>query len=205
MRRLVFLGLVFATACLSDGTSPTSITGIVVNSSASPFGVFVGDQVQLSPQAHDPAGDIVPVSFTYKSSNTSVATVDANGLITALSAGTTSIGIATIDQSASLTLMVDGNITKTIVLTPPSATISPAEQVQFTATVMTTLGNPARNKSLVWSSTNTSVVAIDTTGLVTGVAATSGATVCAATTDAPAIKGCAMVVVQPPNLAALRR
>lgn len=198
MRRLVFTGLVFLTACLSGATSPSSISTIQVLNNASPLGVFAGDQVQLSAQALDPAGDVVPVAFTYASSNHAVATVDANGLITAVAAGSSTITVATTGTKSSLTLTVDGNISSTIQLTPNGATISPGQTVALTAAVMTTLGNPARGKSVTWSSADATKVSVDAAGNARGVVATSGVSVCATATDAASVKGCETIIVQPP-------
>jgi uncharacterized protein YjdB len=205
MRRLEFIGLVFLTACLSGATSPTSITNIQIQSNTSPSGVFAGDMIQLNAQAQDAAGDVVPVAFTYASSNHAVATVDANGLITAVGAGTSTITVSTVGRSTTLTLTVDGNISNSVQITPPSAVISPSQSIQLTAQVTTTLGNPARGKSVTWSTADATKVTVDSNGNVRGIVSTSGVAVCASPTDATTVKGCATVIVQPSLSTALRR
>jgi uncharacterized protein YjdB len=198
MRRLGFIGLVFLTACLSGATSPTSITNIQIQSNTSPNGVFAGDVIQLNVEAQDAAGDVVPVAFTYASSNHAVATIDANGLITAVGAGTSTITVSTVGRSTTLTLTVDGNISNGVQITPPSATIAPGQSIQLTAAVITTLGNPARGKSVSWSTSDGTKVSVDNAGNIHGIASSPGVTVCATPTDATSVKGCATVVVQPP-------
>jgi uncharacterized protein YjdB len=205
MRRLVFIGLIFLTGCLSGATSPSSISSIQVASNVSPFGVFAGDQIQLSAQALDPAGDVLPVAFTFASSNHAVATVDANGLITAVGPGTSTITVATVGSSSNLTLTVDGNISNSVQITPLGPTVALGQFVQLSAAVMTTLNNPARGKTVTWSSADNTKATVDVTGNVHGIAATTGVSVCATASDAPGVKGCTTVIVQPSLSTALRR
>ena len=205
MRRFVVIGLALLTGCISGATSPTSVSTIQVQSNVSPLGVFAGDQVQLNATALDPAGDVVPVGFTYTSNNLAVATVDAYGLITAVGAGKSTITIATVGHSSALTLTVDGNVSNAVQLSPTSATIAPNQSIGLAATVITTLGNPARGKTVTWSTSDATKVSVDQTGNVTGVTSTSGATVCATPTDATSVKACATIVVQPPASASFAR
>ncbi|MBR1770888.1 MAG: Ig-like domain-containing protein [Lachnospiraceae bacterium] len=54
-------------------------------------------KLQLSAEAYNASGDLVDEGVTYVSSKPAVATVDANGLITAVSNGTTKITVAAAD------------------------------------------------------------------------------------------------------------
>ncbi len=204
MRRVIIIGLVFLTGCLSGATSPSSITTIQVASNVSQLGVFAGDQIQLNAQALDAAGDVVPVAFTFASSNHSVATVDVNGLISVISAGSTTITVATAGRSSNFTLTVDGNISNAVQLTPPSATIAPGQSIQLAAVVITTLGNPARGKTVNWSTSDATKVSVDNAGNIHGIVSSPGVTVCATAADATSVKGCATIVVQPPAGASSR-
>ncbi|MFI5245558.1 MAG: Ig-like domain-containing protein, partial [Gemmatimonadales bacterium] len=125
MRRLILAGVLFTSACLSRASAPSVVASIQISSNVSPNGVFVGDQVQLNATPLDLTGNVVPLPITYSSSNTSVATIDNFGLITALSAGTSSIGISSGGQTVHLTLTVDGNVTGSVLLAPKSFTIAP--------------------------------------------------------------------------------
>lgn len=198
MRRFFLAGLLFTSACLSGAMAPSAVASIQIASNASPNGEFVGDQVQLNAEPLDLTGNVVPLPVTYSSSNSSVATIDDFGLITALAAGTSSIGISSGGETVHLTLTVDGNVTGSVLVTPPSFVIAPGQFVTVTANVSTTLGNPARNKAVTWSTADGTKVSVDQTGKVTGVASTAGVTICATATDAPSVKGCATVIVQPP-------
>ena len=198
MRRAILAGLIFTSACLGGGTAPSAVASLQISSNVSPNGVFVGDQVQLNVEPLDLQGNVVPVVVTYSSSNHTVATVSTAGLITALAPGGSSIGVVAGGQSAQLTLTVDGNTSGSVVLTPPSATIAPGQSIGLAATVITTLGNPARNRTVTWSTSDATKVSVDQTGQILGVASTAGVSVCATATDVTSVKGCAPIVVQPP-------
>jgi len=194
MRRALVLGLVLLGACLS-GTSPTDVNSLVVFSNASPDGVFVGDQVQLNAEALDFQGNALIAIFTYTSSNPSVATVNASGLITALAAGTTTIGVTAGGQKANLSLTVDGNISHTLVVTPANATVAVGKTVQLQAGVTTLNNNPARNKTVTWSTADATKATVDATGLVTGRAPSTSVSICATVTDGTQVQGCTSVAV----------
>lgn len=201
MRRFIVLGILLAGACTGGSASgPSLVSSITVSSNASANGVFVGDQVQLNATALDANGNIVPVTITYSSSNLSVATVNATGLITAVGAGTSMINVMASGTTSTLTLTVDGNVSSSLQITPvnPTTSTGPGGGVQLTATVLTTLGNPARNKTVVWSTADATKATVSSTGFVTPVAATAGVSICAVATDNANAKGCTTVTVQSP-------
>lgn len=199
MRRLVLAGVVFAEACLSGASAPSAVASLQVSSNVPATGVFVGDSVQVNASPLDVTGQVVPLPVTYSSSNTAVATIDNFGKIKALSPGQSTISVKAGGQAANLTLTVDGNVTASVQVAPASPTISMGlggtGSVQLTATVMTTAGNPGRNKSVTWSTSDASKAVVSASGLVTPVAVTAGVSICATATDATNVKGCTNVTV----------
>jgi uncharacterized protein YjdB len=195
MRRFVLVGLLFTAGC-APLAAPDGITGLQISSNAPASGVFVGDQVQLAATAFDGLGNPVLVPFTYSSSNAAVATVNVNGVVIAISAGTTVITVVAGSQSGQVTVIVDGNVTSKVQVTPASPTVPVATTLQLTGVVTTTLGNPARSKALTWSTTDATKASVDQTGLVSGIAPTSGISICATANDAPTVKGCVTVIVK---------
>jgi uncharacterized protein YjdB len=198
MRRIALFGLLLSIGCTS-AEAPSIVASLTVNTNAPQNGVFPGDQFQLSITPFDANGD--PVSpglapVTYSSSNTSVATIGSTGNVSALAAGSTKLTGSAGGSHASFTLTVDGNTTGSVVVTPAAPTLSVAGQVQLTASVLTTLGNPARNKTVLWSTSDATKATVDTNGNVTAVAATSAVTICATVNDGSSIKGCTAVKVQ---------
>jgi uncharacterized protein YjdB len=198
MRRLLLAALLATEACFTGASAPSAVNTLQVSSNVTSAGVFVGDTVQLNAMPLDLSGNVVPVPITYTSSNSSVAMIDNFGKITALAAGKSTIGVHSGGQTANLTLTVDGNVTGSVLVTPSGAVVAPGQSATLSASVSTTVGNPARNKSVAWSTADGTRVSVDQTGKVTGVAATSGVAVCATATDAASVKGCATVIVQPP-------
>ena len=123
-------------------------------------------------------------SVTWTSSNTSVATVDANGKVTAVANGTATITAKTNDGSnlsATCKVTVEIPIIATsISLSKTSLTFTAKNQTAtLTATV---LPSNATNKSVTWTSNKTSVATVDANGKVTAVA-NGSATITAKTND----------------------
>lgn len=118
---------------------------------------------------------------TWSSSDESIATVDATGLVTGINAGTaTIIAKASNGLEASCKVTVVTNIVDatTITLNVTEASLEEGETLQLTATVTPT---DATDKTLTWTSSDESVATVDPTGLVTAIHA--GTAVITATTS----------------------
>ena len=98
--------LVAAMAACSDGsTEPEVVASIAVTPDAT--ALAVGETVTLSAEATDARGNGVEgVSFTWQSSNESVATVDAMGVASAVAPGTVAITASSGDVSGSAIVSV---------------------------------------------------------------------------------------------------
>ncbi len=119
-------------------------------------------------------------NITWKSSNTSVATISSSGKITALRKGTTTI-TATVDgKSASAKVYVDNNVISVskITLNRSYLDLDINETYKLVATV--TPSN-ATYKNVTWKSSNTSVATVNSNGEVT--ARRGGTAVITATAD----------------------
>jgi uncharacterized protein YjdB len=202
MRSLVLAAALLSLGCNNGSgggvdSSTNAVYSIVYSTNESPSGVFVGDQVQISAYPVDFNEAVLTATLTYSSSNTSVATVTQSGLIAAVGAGTSSIAMTSGGVTVQLPLTVDGNISDGVVVGPNTATIKVGAQQQFTVVVTTTLGNPAHGKTVNWSTSDPSRATVDNTGKATGVAVTSGVSICAAASDVPTALGCATLTVTP--------
>lgn len=107
-------------------------------------------------------------TLTFTSSDTTVATIDENGLISGIKAGTTTI-TATAKNGVSTT----GKITVTkeptvesIKLEPSSVTIKTGTSTTIKATISP---SSASSTSLTWTSSDTSVVTVANSGAVKGI------------------------------------
>ena len=121
-------------------------------------------------------------SVTWKSSNEVVATVDANGKVTAVAVGEATITVTTTDgsnKSATCKITVAKTLATSISLDKTSATLKATETLTLKATVA-----PATttNKSVTWKSSNEAVATVDANGKVTAVAV-GEATITATTAD----------------------
>jgi uncharacterized protein YjdB len=140
----------------------------------------------------DGSAPVVTASAQWTSSNTGIASVNASGLATAISQGNATIMATYGGQSASTVLMAAGPVLNSITLLPNSATVAAGSYMRFTATGFysdgssTNVGNQA-----VWSSSNTSVATVDSTGL----ARTSGTGTATITAALAGVQGTATLTV----------
>jgi Ig-like domain CHU_C associated/GEVED domain/Bacterial Ig-like domain (group 2) len=102
------------------------------------------------------------------SSNPAVATVDASGAVTGLSAGTTNITYTNTNGCASANFVVTVNAAPTVSLTSGGAAISTA-QVCVGSTL--SLFGSATAGATPWSTSNGAIATVNASGVVTGVAA----------------------------------
>ena len=162
--------------------SNVPVTKITLNKSSSQLSI--GKTETLS--ATITPSDATRKALTWSSSNTNVATVDGNGKVTAVGKGTAIITATATDGSgvsASCTYTVV-KLVNSITLNKTSSTLLKGKSEQLTATVLPT---DASNRSVTWSSSNTSVVKVSSTGLVTYVGKGT-ATVTATAKDGSGIK-----------------
>lgn len=197
MRRIALLGLLIAVGC-TPVSAPSVVVAVGITNNASAGGVFVGDTFTVTGVAYDAnANPIALFPVTYTSSNTSVATISSTGLVTALTAGTTKVQAQSGGTpSAQMLVTVDGNVTSRIIVTPNTPLMTVGNQLQLTATVYTTINNPARGKSVTWSTADATKVTVDASGNISAIATGPAVLICATSVDTPTVKGCATVTVQ---------
>ena len=133
-------------------------------------------------------------NVTWTSSNASVATVSAAGLVTAKATGSATItATSQQDQTKSgqcTVTVIDSTVhVSSVSLNKNSTTIAVGGSETLTATISP---NNATNKNVTWSSNNTSVATVSN-GTVTGVAA-GNATITATTVDGGQTANCAVTV-----------
>ncbi|MBI1822958.1 MAG: Ig-like domain-containing protein, partial [Nitrospirae bacterium] len=125
----------------------------------------------------------ITAQVTWSSGTTSVATINANGLGTAVGVGTSTITATSGAISGNTTLTVTAAVLQTISVTPANPSIPKGLTQQFTATGNYSDGTSQNLTSTVtWTSGTTSVATLNSSGLATGVGvgtstitATSGA------------------------------
>jgi uncharacterized protein YjdB len=146
-------------------------------------------------------------AITWSSSNEAVATVSAQGVVTAVAVGTASITGTSESQSGNATITVTQAPVATVTVALTASSINAVQTTQATATLLDSKGRALTGRTISWSSDNASVATVSNVGLVTAVSvgtahitATSETKSGAATltvTQAPV----ASVTVTPPSAA----
>ena len=138
--------------------------------------------------------DAANKNVTWTSSNTSVATVDTNGKVTAVGAGEATITVTTADGGFTDTCEVTVKVPVTgVTLDKTSLSLEVGDTAQLSATVQP---EEATNKAVTWTSSNTGVATVDTNGKVTAVGAGT-AQITVTTADGSHTATCAVTVKEP--------
>lgn len=130
-------------------------------------------------------------TVTYTSSNTTIATVDSNGVVTALKQGSATITIALKSNSsvkATVAITVSPSIDK-ITLSNTSYTF---EAVNKTKLITASLSASLAKQSITWTSSNTAIATVDSNGLITS----KGVGTCTITAKAGSTSATCSVTVQ---------
>ncbi|WP_158095134.1 Ig-like domain-containing protein [Gottfriedia luciferensis] len=193
------VGTVTITATTVDGgkkaestiTVLQPVTSIALNKTALTFKVGDPDFKLEATVGPNNASD---KSLTWTSSNPSVATVDANGVVHAVASGSTTITAKSVLGNAVATsaVTVAYNVSS-ISLNKPSLTVNIGTPSTLTATISPT---NATNKNVTWTSSDTNIATVSATGVVTG-KAVGTATITATTVDGGKKAESTITVLQP--------
>ena len=168
------------------------VSSITLNNSS--LTIREGSTAQLSATISPTNASSKSVKWT--SSNTNIATVNYDGVVTAVSPGTCTITATAKDGSgkqASCTVTVAKLVTS-ISLNKKTLYVNINATAQLTATVSP---SDATNKSVTWTSSNTGVATVNSNGVVTGVSVGS-CTITATAKDGSGKQASCAVTVQKP-------
>ncbi|MCL2027783.1 MAG: Ig-like domain-containing protein, partial [Bacteroidales bacterium] len=133
-------------------------------------------------------------NVTYESNNTAVATVNANGLITAVAVGNATITVKTADGAKTATCAVTVTAATVpvtgVTVSPTTANLTVNQTQQLTPTIAP---SNATNKNVTYESNNTAVATVNASGLITAVSA-GNATITVKTADGAKTATCAVTV-----------
>jgi uncharacterized protein YjdB len=143
------------------------ISTITVSPSIS--NVNVAWTTNLTATARSSNGSTIPgVTFTWSSSNTSIATVSAAGVVTGVAPGNVTISASAGGKTGTAAVTVQLASVDRIVVTPANPSVKVNNTVQLTATVYDAQNNVLTGRTVTWSSSNTNRATVNSTGLVTG-------------------------------------
>ena len=155
--------------------------------------LVIGGTVTLQPVAYDAnANPLSGRSVVWASSASQVATVDASGKVSGISAGTATVSGTVEGKTASSAITVTVVPVAAVAVTPSSASLDVGASTSFNATTTDANGNTLTGRPITWASANTSIATVSSAGLVTGVGA--GTTNITATAEGKT--GTAQVVVK---------
>ncbi len=150
---------------LTVNAATVSVTGVTLEPTS--LSLFTGDTAPLTATVQP--SDATNQNVTWESSNTEVATVDANGKVTAVGEGNATITVTTVDGSKTATCIVTVTVPVTgVKLNKETLELFTDGSETLTATVEP--GN-ATNKNVTWSSSDETIATVDNNGTVTAVGA----------------------------------
>ena len=167
-------------ACGGDGDSPSSpdngggtpapVSSVVITPATAT--VVIGKTNQLSAALKDAAGNaLTGRAVAWTTSAAAIATVDANGLVTGVAAGSANITATSEGKSAQAAITVTPVPVASVTVTPNAPTVKVGATATLAATLKDDQGNVLNGRAVAWSSSAPTIATIDAaSGVVTGVA-----------------------------------
>ena len=155
--------------------------------------VALADTLRLSAEAFDANGHpVAGAQFTWASDDESVATVDADGLVTAVGNGEASVTASTESAAGSVAVTVEQRPAEVRVSPVADTLVALGDTLRLSAQALDANGHPVAGTDFTWTSEDEAVVTVDPGGLVTAVG-NGEAGVTATTAD---VTGSAAVTVE---------
>ena len=155
----------------------------------------LGATVQLTAEVRDQNSRVMAgATVTWTSNASSVATVDAVGLVTAAGNGVATITATAGSASGSAVVTVTQSVVSVAVSPSETELTALGETVQLAAAASDDNGRAVAGAEFLWESSDAAVARVDTSGLVTGVAGG----VATITASAGSASGSAVVTVMQP-------
>ena len=178
------------TCAITVQTVTVPVTGVSLNSTSQTL--TEGGSFQLS--ATVTPANATNKNVTWSSSNSSVASVNSAGMVTAIAAGSAMITVTTADgnKTATCSITVQAAIISVtgVTLNSNAETLTEGGTFQLSSTITPT---NATNKNVSWSSSNSSVASVNSAGIVTAIAAGS-AMITVTTVDGNKTATCSITV-----------
>ncbi|WP_420439640.1 leucine-rich repeat domain-containing protein [Candidatus Palauibacter sp.] len=160
-----------AAAGTVSGSVALTVRQVASTVSVSPSAdtLVAGDTVRLAADALDENGHAVRGAvFSWSSGDSSVATVDTLGLVTALSQGEAIISAASGPSTGQMELIVLPRVSTAIDVMPAMVALAAlGDTVRLAAEVRDQVGRVIEGAMITWSSLDEAVVTVDSAGLVT--------------------------------------
>jgi uncharacterized protein YjdB len=160
----------------SDGPPPQFPTNAVAKVEVSPptARILVGAKAQFASVAKDASGNALNnVAIEWKSADSLVARVTADGMVTAVAPGTAAITATSEGVTGTATVTSALAPVASVEVTPANSTVGTGGTIQLYVTPKDAAGNILSGRTVSWSSSNTAVATVSPSGIVSAVAAGS--------------------------------
>jgi Bacterial Ig-like domain (group 2) len=128
----------------------------------------IGDTLTLPVNFRNSNGvQLPPTSATWSSDDPTVVRVSTAGMVTAIATGQEYVHAVSGILRDSALIVVTNAATKIVLNSTLDTMTARGQQIQYTATVTNSAGNPLPGQTVSWRSTNTAVASVDQTGNVT--------------------------------------
>jgi len=154
----------------SDPVSPRPVATVVVTPTTN--ALIVGQTAALIATAKDASGNVIDGrAVQWMTSNTSIATISAAGVVTAVADGTATVSATVEGKTGQAAIAVSRVPVVSVRLTPQTAVLEPGATRQLTAVALDADGNALEGRAVEWTTDPASVATVSATGLVQAVAA----------------------------------
>ena len=201
-------GVTLAWGCGGDSTTapvpepvpdPPRPTSVTVSPATAELAAL-GATVQLRAEVRDQNSNVMAGAIvTWTSSASSVATVNASGLVTGVAEGTATITASSGSARgmAAITVVIVPEPVASVEVSPSAETIAVGATLQLTAEAFDANGQAVAGAEFSWESGDAAVAKVDAAGLVTGVAEGT-ATITASSGSARGMAAITVVIVPEP-------
>lgn len=160
-------------ASVTVAVSPIAVA--TVNLSPSSATVTVGQTVQLTATLGDMTGATLSGrAVTWTSQNPALATVNAQGLVTAVAPGSVVITAASGSVQGTTAITVNPEPVANVMINGAPTGLQYEQTVQLTATATSASGAVLTGRPVSWSSSNAAIATISAAGVITGGAVRGG-------------------------------
>lgn len=134
--------------------------------------VLAGRSQQVTATIRDSTGNVLSdETVLWHTSDPSIASVSASGMVTGIAAGTALLSASAGNQTSVAAVTVTNPVVATVTLSPIGVFLTVGGSQQIVATAQDAAGDPIPGQAVTWISMNTTVATVSGSGTIAAVAA----------------------------------